>query len=56
MNNMKKLLIVIACGGAVWGLSYAGSIWSTYSFVTSSLCAAITALCGILTGYPKQEA
>ncbi len=51
MKTWLKILIVCLCGAAVWGLSYAGSIWSNYSLVFSSFSAGVTALCGILTGF-----
>ena len=54
MSTLKKILIVVACGGCVWGLSYCGSIWPAYALVTSSFSAGITALCGILTGFTPK--
>jgi hypothetical protein len=51
MKTWKKILIVVASGGLVWGLSYAGTVWSAYALVFSSFAAGITALCGILTGF-----
>jgi len=56
MSNWKKILIVCAGGAAVWGLSYCGSIWSTYSLVFSSFAAGITALVGIITGFTGRAA
>jgi len=51
MSNMKKIAIVVICGGAVWGLSYAGSLYPVYSMVFASFSAGVTALCGIATGF-----
>lgn len=51
----QKVAVVIVCGGSVWGLSYAGSLYPSYALVTSSFCTGITALCGIITGYPPRE-
>lgn len=51
MKTYQKLLIVVACGGTVWGLSFCGSQWPAYSLVTSSFAAGVAALCGILTGF-----
>lgn len=51
MKTWQKILIVVGCGGSVWGLSYSGSVWPQFSLVFSSFAAGITALCGILTGF-----
>lgn len=51
MKTWQKILIVVLSGGIVWGLSYAGTVWSNFSMVFSSFAAGITALCGILTGF-----
>lgn len=56
MRVWQKLLIVIGSGGAVWGLSYAGSIWPTYALVFSSFAAGVAALCGTLTGFVGTKA
>lgn len=56
MKTWQKLLIVIGCGGAVWGLSFAGAQWPNYALVTSSFAAGISALCGILTGFVGTKA
>ena len=55
MKLWTKIVIVSASGATVWGLSYMGSLYTEYAFVTSSFCAGVTALCGILTGYPTKE-
>ena len=55
MKLWQKVIVVVLCGGAVWGLSYCGSIWTPYALVTSSFSAGITALCGILTGFPPKQ-
>lgn len=51
MKTWTKLLIIVGCGGAVWGLSYAGTVWTNYALVFSSFSAGLTALCGVLTGF-----
>ena len=51
MKQWQKILVVVACGGLVWGLSYCGGLWSAYNLVFASFSAGITALCGILTGF-----
>ena len=56
MKTYQKVLIVVICGGAVWGLGYAGSIFPAYAMVTSSFAAGLTGLCGMLTGYPSNDA
>jgi len=55
MKVYQKVLIVMGCGAAVWGLAYCGSVWSQYALVTSSFAAGITALCGILTGFAGNK-
>jgi len=55
MKTWQKILIVVASGGAVWGLSYAGTVWPDYALVMSSFSAGITALCGILTGFAGKN-
>lgn len=51
MKTWQKILVVVGCGGLVWGLSYCASLWPTYSLVLSSFSAGTAALCGILTGF-----
>jgi len=51
MKTWQKILVVVGCGGIVWGLSYCASLWPTYSLVLSSFSAGTAALCGILTGF-----
>lgn len=55
MKLWMKVLIVVACGGTVWGLSFCGSLFPSYGLVCSSFSAGITALCGILTGFPPSS-
>jgi len=55
MKIWQKILIVVVCGGVVWGLSYCGTIWSAYALVFSSFAAGVTALCGILTGFTPTK-
>ena len=55
MNQIQKIVVVCVCGAAVWGMSYASSVWPNYALVTSSFCTGITALCAILTGYPPKD-
>jgi len=54
MKTWHKVVIVVLCGGLVWGLSYASSLFPAYAMVTSTFSAGFTALCGMLTGYPKS--
>jgi hypothetical protein len=51
MKTWQKILVVVASGGAVWGLSYCASLWPVYALVFSSFSAGVTALCGIITGF-----
>lgn len=55
MKLWQKVTVVCICGALVWGLSYAGSIWTAYAFAFSSFATGITALCSIITGYPTRE-
>lgn len=52
MKTWHKVIIVVGCGGLVWGLSYMSSLFPQYAMVTSTFSAGFTALCGMLTGYP----
>jgi hypothetical protein len=56
MKTWVKIVIVCVSGAAVWGLSYCGSIWTTYSIVFSSVASGVGMLCGILTSFsgPKS--
>ena len=56
MKTYQKILVVCISGAAVWGLSYAGSIWTNYALVFSSFSAGVSALCGILTGFTGTKA
>jgi hypothetical protein len=53
MKTWQKILVVCVSGALVWGLSYAGTVWTTYAMVFSSFSAGVTALCGIVTGFTK---
>jgi hypothetical protein len=55
MKNLKKIGIVSACGAAVWGLSYCGTLYPQFALVFSTFAAGVTALCGILTGYQGSK-
>ena len=56
MKTWQKMLIVVACGGAVWGLSYLSSLQPDMAMMLSSVNAAIVGACSFFTGYPaKQE-
>ena len=56
MKTWQKILVVMVSGGLVWGLSYCGTIWTTYALVFSSFSAGITALSGIITGFSGSKA
>ena len=55
MKTWVKIVIVCACGAAVWGLSYCASLWTDYSLVLASFSAGMSALCGILTGFTGSK-
>lgn len=51
MKTWQKILIVCASGALVWGLSFAGTVWTQFAMVFSSFAAGVSALCAILTGF-----
>lgn len=55
MKLWHKVAIVCICGGTVWGLSYASSIFPAYALVCSSFATGVTALSSIITGFPAKE-
>lgn len=55
MKLWQKVAIVVVCGGLVWGFSFLSSVYPQYALVVSSFNAGLTALCGILTGFPPAE-
>jgi hypothetical protein len=55
MNKIQKLAVVVVCGGIVWGLAYAGSVWTEYAMVTASFATAVTGLCSVVSGFPAKE-
>mgnify|MGYP000903251138 CR=1 FL=1 len=55
MKTWQKILVVALSGAAVWGLSYAGTVWTDYALVFSSFSAGVTSLCGIITGFTGNK-
>ena len=55
MKTWQKLLIVVACGGAVWGLSYLTSLKPELAMILSSANATIVGLCSFFTGFVPQK-
>jgi len=55
MKTWQKVVVVCVCGAAVWGLSYASSLFTDYALVCSSFATGVTALCSIITGFPARE-
>jgi len=55
MKVWQKIMVVCIGGALVWGLSYCGTLWTTYALVFSSFAAGITALVGILTGFTGSK-
>ena len=53
MKTWQKLLIVVISGGAVWGLSFAGTLESMKNFAMALSLASgsIAAACTALTGF-----
>lgn len=54
MKIWQKMIIVVVCGGAVWGFSYLASIKPDMAMVLSSINAAIVGACSYFTGYPAK--
>ena len=55
MKIWHKFAIVVASGGAVWGLSFLTSIRPDAAMMLSSVNAAIVAVCSYFTGYPISD-
>jgi hypothetical protein len=54
MNKIQKLAVVVVCGGLVWGLAYAGSVWPDYAMITASFATGVTGLCSMIAGWPAK--
>lgn len=54
MNKIQKMAVVVVCGGLVWGLAYAGSVWPNYAMITASFATGVTGLCSMIAGWPPK--
>jgi len=55
MKFWQKMLIVVASGGCIWGLSFLASVKPDMAMMLASVNVAIMAVCSYCTGFPKQE-
>ena len=55
MKTWQKLIIVVVCGGAIWGLSFLSSIKPEMAMMLASVNAAIMAVCSFFTGFPAKD-
>jgi len=55
MRTWQKLLIVVACGGTIWGLSFLSSVKPEMAMMLASVNAAIMAVCSFFTGFPAPK-
>ncbi|MCK9326256.1 MAG: hypothetical protein M0P69_12260 [Bacteroidales bacterium] len=51
MKTWVKIVIVCACGAAVWGLAYGASLLPDYNMVFASFAAGISGICSVITGF-----
>lgn len=56
MKAWAKWVIILGTGAASYGLTYAASQFVQWNQVFSMVNTAVVLACGILTGFPKQEA
>lgn len=57
MKNWQKLVVVVISGGAVWGLSFTGTLPSmqNYAMALSLASGSIAAACTALTGFSNTK-
>lgn len=55
MKTYQKLLIVVVCGGAVWGLSFLASVKPDMAMMLSTINTSIVAICSYFTGFPAPK-
>ncbi len=56
MKFWQKMIIVVVCGGTIWGLSFLASVKPDMAMMLASVNVAIMAVCSYFTGYPAKEA
>lgn len=54
LKNWQKVLVATACGGAIYGLGCAASIWSAYAVPLNALSGVVASTCVIFTGFSKS--
>ena len=55
MKTWQKLLVIVAGGGIVWGLTYLSSIMPDWAMVIGPFSAGVVALVGKLTGFTPTK-
>lgn len=55
MKTWQKIVVVCVSGAAVWGLAFAGTVWTQYAMVFASFASGVSAMCGILTGFTGSK-
>jgi hypothetical protein len=55
MKTWQKMIVVVACGGTVWGLSYLSSLQPDMAMMLASVNAAVVAVCSYVTGFPAKN-
>jgi len=55
MKLWQKLIIVVVCGGAVWGLSFLAGQKPEMAVMLASVNVAIMSVCSFFTGYPAPK-
>lgn len=51
MKTWQKLLVAVVCGGAIYGLGFAATVWTNMAQPCILAASAIGALCTVLTGF-----
>lgn len=55
MKNWQKVLVGAVCGGAIYGLGTAATIWTTYAQPLNALSGVAAMVCTIAVGFTKTS-
>lgn len=55
MKTWLKVLIVCGSGAAVWGLGYAGTVWTNLAQAFNLFAAGIAMVCSAIVGWSGQS-
>lgn len=55
MKTWQKLIVVVACGGCIWGLSFLSSVKPEMATMLASINVAVMGVCSFFTGYPAPK-